>query len=135
MGERLWCKHYRAMSEHDTCDANVPYETLKGIAFANRPCFYRGEGVITCDFAVYPTAEEIAAEELEMNKRIESLGIARAAIVAHLGGPWKRGAPGGQGVIDCPVCGAEKSLRFSRAGCNGHIHAACKTKDCVSWME
>lgn len=60
---------------------------------------------------------------------------ARGAIVEHLGGPWKKGVEGSVGQIDCPVCGNKDCLRFSRAGVNGHIHAACLTKDCVSWME
>lgn len=81
------------------------------------------------------TAEELAALEAEMNRRFELIGEARRAIVAHCGGPWKRGTPGASGEIDCPACGTEKSLRFSRAGYNGHIHAACTTEDCVRWME
>ena len=60
---------------------------------------------------------------------------ARNAIVDSLGGPWKRGTPGASGTIDCPVCDGKKMLQFSRAGYNGHIHAACGTDGCVCWME
>lgn len=60
---------------------------------------------------------------------------AREAIVTHLGGPWKKGKPSAGGVIDCPICSGKKTLRFSRASVNGHIHAACTTDNCVSWME
>lgn len=40
----------------------------------------------------------------------------------------------GAGEIDCPVCKAAK-LRYSRAGYNGHVHAACMNDKCVRWME
>jgi hypothetical protein len=70
-----------------------------------------------------------------MEKRIENMGKARAAIVDHLGGPWKKGQPGARGVIDCPACGEPDALRFSCAAYNGHIHAQCEAHGCVSWME
>jgi len=47
------------------------------------------------------------------------------------------GAKCGRGIIDCPVCKSGK-LRYSKAAYNdynGHIHAACTTKNCVRWME
>lgn len=136
MRQTIFCKHFRSMSEHETCEAGVAYESLKGIPFGSRPCFCR-RGVVVggCDLAQFPTAEEIAAQDAEMNKRFELIGKARTAIVAHLGGPWKRGTAGATGTIDCPACGAADSLRFSRAGYNGHIHAACNTEGCVRWME
>lgn len=40
----------------------------------------------------------------------------------------------GAGVMECPVCKKGK-LRYSRAGYNGHVHAACSTETCVRWME
>lgn len=94
-------------------------------------------GGAVCDKCVCPTPEEIAAEEREAAERMERFSLCRDAIVAHLGGPWKRGTPGaaGAGAIDCPACKAERSLRFSRAGINGHIHAHCETKGCASWIE
>lgn len=52
-------------------------------------------------------------------------------------GPWnkKKYRVGGAGRIDCPACGGHETLGFTRAAYNGHIHAACKTDGCVSWME
>lgn len=136
MRETYFCKHYRAMSDHATCKKDVAYEDFKGMKFDERPCFERG-GVAPpgCSLAEFPNAEEKAAKQEEMNKRLLGIGTARQAIVKHLGGPWKRGNAGGSGTIDCPVCGTEKSLRFSRSGYNGHIHASCKTEGCVRWME
>lgn len=132
MGWDTWCKNYRAMSEHKTCLAGIDYDIFQGRPFEDRPCWHKCGG---CAAAVYPTPEEIAAEEAEINARCEMLGKARQSIVSHLGGPWKRGTPGATGVIDCPVCGGGKTLHFSRSGYNGHIHAKCVTEDCVSWME
>ena len=40
----------------------------------------------------------------------------------------------GAGQMDYPVCKTGK-LRYSRAAYNGHVHAGCTTKGCVSWME
>lgn len=46
---------------------------------------------------------------------------------------FKRGN-GGASEIPCPTkCGGV--LRYSVAGVNGHLWAACTTKNCVRWME
>lgn len=136
MSRRIWCKHYRAMFTHETCEAGVPYEKFKGQSFDNRPCFCKlGQTPPGgCDKAEYPTAEEIAAEDAAIEKRLADTMTARKAIVEHLGGPWKKGTKGASGHISCPVC-KTGALRFSRAGYNGHIHAGCTTDGCVSWME
>lgn len=136
----IFCNHYRAMSDHKTCDAGVEYDTFKGKAFEERPCFWRrGRGAAKpcggCPHAAFPTDAEIAADEAESRKSFERIGTAREAIVKHLGGPWKRGMAGASGRIDCPACGGKETLGFSRSGYNGHIHAGCTTTDCVRWME
>jgi hypothetical protein len=143
------CVHYNG-TVNDCCDAGVNYKALAGSADAwalRLPCHSeayrsgsgmtlpRADSVAVCDKRQEPTAEEVAADEAWVNERFEKMGNARAAIVAHLGGPWKRGAPSAGGVIDCPACGGKQTLHFSRAGYNGHIHASCETEDCVRWME
>lgn len=134
---RPWCKHYRGMHEKTECEAGIKFSDLVGRGtpgwFEKCPCF--GPGGEACEKSEYPTDEELKAAEEAMNRRFENIGKARAAIVSHLGGPWKKGTPGGSGIIDCQVCGEEESLRFSRAGHNGHIHAGCETDGCVRWME
>lgn len=133
---RDWCKHYNGMAQNATCKAGVSYEKVKGKP-DDCPCFDKqpaGKPVL-CELAIYRTPEEIEAEEKLMAERFANIGKARAAIVEELGGPWKRGDLGGSGNIDCPVCGQEGALRFSRAGYNGHIHASCATDGCVGWME
>lgn len=133
-----FCNHYRAMSDHDTCAAGVPYSKFDGMAFGKRPCFRkdRNESVrCGCDLVQFPTDAELDAAENEMLERFNKIASARRAIVDACGGPWKRGAAGAGGVIDCPACGGTKSLRYSRAGYNGHVHASCSTPGCVKWME
>lgn len=138
------CRHFRSMMDHATCAAGIVFDSvcLHKITNGERkgmPCWgadptMNRDGA-TCDSYSPRTAEELDAEEKFFAKRVEMIGMARDAIVADIGKPWKRGEPGVSGTIDCPCCGKEKSLRFSRAGYNGHIHAACSTSECVSWME
>jgi hypothetical protein len=131
-----WCKNYRGMHLKEACEAGVRFDSLPNHGTKqfhdSCPCF---EAVGGCDKAAYRTAEEIAADEEWMAKRTAAIMAARAAIVESLGGPWKRGTAGAGGTIDCPACSGVKTLRFSRAGYNGHIHAACSTEGCVRWME
>lgn len=135
--ETIFCKHYRAMSEHDTCSAGVAYSSFDGLKFDERPCFMRGRDRKVCggcDKAEFPTKEEIEAEEREIMERYARTLVVRAAIVEHLGGPWKRGTKGSAGSISCPVCDGG-CVNFTRSGYNGHVHAKCSTEGCVSWME
>ena len=134
------CKHYNGVV-NKICKAGIKYEDVKVIhgptseVYSSLPCIkdWNESGLAKCDKCEFRTEEEIAARRAELDRLMEGIGKARQAIVDHLGGPWKRGKPGASGAIDCPVCGKKASLRFSRAGSNGHIHAACP--DCVSWME
>ncbi len=130
---RKFCKHYRAMSENKTCELGISYEKFKGKSDLC-PCFKEQPAPSPCDKAEYLTPEEVEAENKWLAERIANVGKARQAIVEELGGPWRKGTLGGSGTIDCPVCGTGV-LRFSRAGYNGHIHAACTTETCVRWME
>lgn len=136
---RGFCNHFRSMMDHDTCEAGVVYETLKGVPFEQRPCFFKGDPPTVkstiCELAMYPTLEELLTRDAEHEKIFANTMLARQSIVEACGGPWKKGMGGQAGTIDCPVCKGEKTLAYSRAGYNGHIHAGCKTADCVSWME
>jgi hypothetical protein len=133
------CKHFNGV-QNDACRAGVKYADVRIANSAqggySLPCLteYNLAGA-TCGQCQLPTPDEIAAWKRDMAERFEKVVKARAAIVAHLGGPWKKGTPGSTGTIDCPVCGKAGGLGFSRSGYNGHIHAACKTPVCVQWME
>jgi hypothetical protein len=131
-----WCKHYRGMHEKETCEAGIRFDSLPNHGtkefHASCPCF---SDTGNCPSAAYRTPEEIAKDKEELAIRFAGFIKAREAIVESLGGPWQHGVPAASGRIDCPVCKAEKSLGFIRAGVNGHIHAACKTDGCVRWAE
>ncbi len=137
MRATIFCNHYQSMHDNKTCKAGVSYDSFKGLPFDSRPCFCKpgNDPNAGCSLIEMPTPEQLAAEEAEFTELFARTNKARAAIVASLGGPWKRGMMGVSGEIDCPVCEGKQSLQFSRAGYNGHIHAACTTADCVRWME
>lgn len=141
------CVHYNG-TVNDCCGAGVNYRDLAGPAdgWANRlPCHspeYRtGRGmslpvadqVAVCEKRQEPTAAEVDEDEAWLNARMERMVKIRDAIVAHLGGPWKKGKPSAGGSITCPCCGG--TVGFSRSGYNGHIHAGCSTEGCARWME
>lgn len=71
------------------------------------------------------TKEERAELRRNSAKRFEQIGIARQAIID---------TKLSSGVIDCPICKSGK-LQFSVARSNGHVHAHCSTRLCMSWME
>ena len=95
------------------------------------------------------------AEDTELNESIREVMTARMAIIEdltrrHNGGDktvkmnsrsqskYDDDGPtnylSGMGEIPCPVCNTGK-LRYLRASYNGHVHAECSIKSCVSWVE
>lgn len=135
---RKFCKHYRGMFKVHKCEADVFFDTLEHYGTPkfhdSCPCFgpdHPGE----CKSKVYPTAEEMEEKDLEIEDLFAKITKAREAIVEDCGGPWKRGTPASSGKINCPACGQTEALHYRRAGVNGHIHATCSTKGCVSWIE
>lgn len=136
MTRRRWCKHYSGMHETNVCDVGIRFDSLPNHGtkefMDTCPCFGPSSG---CASAQYPTDEELEQQQKDMDARLAKIMLARITIVEHLGGPWKRGLAGASGLIDCPACGEQQTLKFSRSGYNGHIHAACITDGCVRWME
>jgi hypothetical protein len=148
------CKHFNGIG-NDVCRAGVNY---LAVAKDHEPIEYRYEGDppsvkpsvqrrslpcivksnlggAVCDKCELPTAEELAERDRQIRESFERMAKARAAIVAHLGGSWKKGTPGSRGAIDCPCCGKPGGLHFTRSGYNGHVHARCETDGCADWME
>lgn len=144
-----WCVNYSGfmdrLMEKTHCDAGVEYESVKkpieftysyGKDFhkyksnAAYPCFKDEHGLTNgCNKCRFPSSDEIKAHDEETTGHITKMLKARAAIIAEI--KDKRGV---SGVMDCPCCDGGK-LSYSRASCNGHVHARCSTKDCVAWME
>lgn len=146
------CKHFTDL-QSGKCALGITYESVRKdhepIEYAHHPAakppYYKHSrsfpcmgkynlGGAVCDKLELPTSEEIAAEEAEYKRLSENTRTAREAIVKFLGGPWKKGKGGASGEITCPVC-ESGTLKFSRSGYNGHIHATCTTDGCVAWME
>lgn len=96
------------------------------------PCFRDDDphGVCHCEHQSFPTPEEIAAEDAEVEQMVARFVGARSAILAH-----SKGKRGVSGRIDCPACKAKGALAYSVSGYNGHVHAKCDTDDCVNFME
>ena len=125
------CKNFNGMV-NGQCKAGVTYADVRVVTEGKPhryPCWISDGCTSGCQHAVFPTQEEAEERERKVQKSMENYTTARNAIVAHTEG--KRGVAGS---IECPVC-KTGVLRFSIAGCNGHIHAKCNSEGCVSWME
>jgi hypothetical protein len=76
------------------------------------------------------TEEDVATIERYVDEFVDKVTRAHRAVVEYA-----KGRQGFSDSIKCPICGVDYSLRFIVHRDNGHIHAACSTKGCVSWME
>ena len=129
------CVHFNGV-QHSCCEAGVDYHAIHGIGqgcFAHLICFNDHESTATCDKQVFPTQEQAEQEMRESDER--SQRCMKALSTAHDDAKakgLKKGA-GGTGECPCPIC--KGTIRYSVASYNGHMHAACTTPNCVSWME
>lgn len=138
------CVHFNGL-QHKTCRAGCVYDKMdegRKIAYRSAlPCFKpdaeelaklaeKGIEQASCEHRRFPTEEEIAAYEKEVNDHMAKMELALRVIAPirkeQKGRNWS-------GVIECPCC--KGRLHVSHAACNGHVHARCETEDCVSWME
>lgn len=134
MSDANWCVNFTGI-QHKVCRAGVTYEDVRGDG-GTFPCFADRCGSTQCEHVRFLTEEEAKStaerfEEIVM-VRLRHSAVARQQIVAEHG-RWKRGMPGVSGVTECPKC--QGRLHYSRAAYNGHVHAKCETKGCLSWME
>ena len=120
------CLHFTGMS-NECCAAGIRYDT-----FANGlPCIIPEE---RCEKREFKTREEAEAAQVESDRRsaLSLLAMHAAHADAKVKGFGKGHA--GASSIKCPVC-EEGELFYRVASVNGHMHAGCRTKGCVSWME
>lgn len=126
------CAHFTGI-QHGTCAAGISYASMREAKTETTPfrfaCFQDEAQGLVCDAARWPTREEAEARERHVHERYQQINNARKAIIAHAGG--KRGV---RSQLPCPIC-KTGTLHYSIAGLNGHVHAGCTTKECVSWME
>jgi hypothetical protein len=121
------CKHFTGIM-NEACAVGVAYRPLRDTSkpgLAKWPCMGT-DCVNVCDKKELNTAEEVDAEEREFQERLSHFVPAREAIIAT-------GKAGG--TIDCPRCNLVDGLYFTVSSYNGHVHAACRTMGCLSWME
>lgn len=127
------CKHYAppALGAGGglgaACDKGILYSSF-GKMILEAPCF-KPDAAPTCPMAEYPTEAEADAFILEVVEWGRRTGTARAAIVA-----FSKATGLTNSALKCPICGKVDGLAYNVAP-NGHIHAACSTRDCVAWME
>lgn len=137
MGTRdTWCRHRTAFDREKfpVCKDGVNYhefrETLPGLTWLHSmPCLGESpEAIARCPKYSGYTDAEIEQRERDVEASMNRVGAALKAIREHTKG--KRGL---QGQISCPSC--SKTLHFSVAAYNGHVHAKCETQGCVSFMQ
>lgn len=141
------CHHFNGI-QHDCCEAGVNYRELAGIETGMAlviPCLPEKnyetkrreemhETVRECSKLQRTTHEEAVAEAIESIER--STKVMRVMVAAHDHAKTQGLTKdhGGSSSLPCPTgCGG--TLQYSVASYNGHMHARCTTKDCVSWME
>lgn len=128
------CKHFNGV-QHDKCDAGIPYPKAdKDMALPCLPTMANGRPMAACERYTVVTQQEA---EAIADQRIESMNrtaVARAGAKDHAKTAGLGKGRGGNGSLPCPVgCGG--MLHYSVAAYNGHMHAFCTTKGCVSFME
>lgn len=80
------------------------------------------------------TPEQAEADQVRADERsVKFMCVVRAAKDDATEKGYIKGH-GGKSSLPCPAC-KDGTLRYSVAGSNGHMIAACTTAGCVSWME
>ena len=130
------CKHFNGI-QNAACKAGINYHELLGSefgCFANMPCTRAPVPSAACaSFALF-TQAEAEAEADEWVTRMKRFKIVLTGAHEHAEKQGFKRGRGGVGELECPSgCGGK--LRYSVAEVNGHMHAACTTKGCCSWME
>lgn len=125
-----WCVHRTPFGkEHKTCKVGVDFHKFP-MGTNDMPCLGQTAAAIAlCSQYLAKTPEELAAREAMLTERFARIGIIRAEIVKRVEETKQR-----SGSMPCPAC-KTGTVRYSQAQCNGHVHAACSTKDCAHWME
>jgi hypothetical protein len=145
MSRKDWCIHYNGLSgragepegDDRCCRAGVKYVSVhvedKSKGFGQWPCFIAGES-LPCEKRHFRTPDEIVEMEREHEEHMVKFGkVATAVSTDAKAHGFKKGA-GGYGSVKCPVC-PDGVVKYSVASYNGHTHAACSTKGCISWMQ
>lgn len=141
------CHHFNGVM-NECCGAGVNYRALAGIEFGMAlvlPCLAEktfetkrreemNETIRQCPKLDRTTHEQAVQEAQEIIAHSDRMAKVMGAAHGHAKAAKLGKGHGGRGELPCPTgCGG--TLHYSVAGYNGHMHAKCDTKDCVSWME
>jgi len=135
------CRHFNGI-QHDECKVGVNYRALAGepqLGMAQRlPCGIRLPNgkepqPVHCDKRAVCTREEAEIQADAEIAMFERHGKAHRAVHDDAKAKKLGRGHGGLSECACPICSG--TIRYSVAGYNGHIHAACSTSGCVQWME
>lgn len=130
------CAHFNGV-QHDVCRAGVPYSLVREPKTDTTPfrfaCFQDEANGLVCDASHFPSREEAEAQKKADDVMLERHSRAHRAAHDDAKAKGFGKGRGGRSFLMCPLC--EGVLRYSVAGYNGHMHAGCETKGCVSWME
>lgn len=145
MSDKLeFCRHYNGLeslrNKDACCGAGVAYSTF-GPSALRRPCnsniewaAVRAKAGIqepTCDKRSFPTQEERDQKDAEFAATMK-----RTITGIQIASKWRvKGKPSSDRheVVECPEC--KGKLHLSQSKYNGHVHGACETPNCISWME
>ena len=145
--EMNYCQHYKPQhgigNNANWCQAGCDREAVrvqpsmedKARGVFGQPCLsghLLPDATAVCSKWIRRTREmgEARADRIEASIRaMELVG----PVVAQWRSWSKRNRVGKAEVIECPAC--KGRLHLSQAAINGHVHGACETKGCVSWME
>jgi hypothetical protein len=114
------CRYFNGV-QNQQCKAGVSYKSLIG----RLPCIADpGGDIAECELCDRYTDSEM--QQIKERQR-ESVSFVVKALesISKL--------KGSQGSVDCPKC--NKTIHWTRASYNGHIHAQCETAGCVSFLQ
>lgn len=124
------CVHFNGV-QNKVCAKGIDYETIPKPVACIFPAGREGNPNF-CPHYQEPTAEEIAADEAEVEAILAKHRVVMGEV--HKWRTWtKNNRVGKAEVIKCPACNGH--LHLSQSAYNGHVHGKCETAGCVSWME
>jgi len=111
------CIHFTGIG-NDKCKKGIAYDTFGKVKFQVIPCL-KG-GTAHCEFAQYPTPDEVRAEVERDAQAVGKVLKVYAAAVKHFTTTKEQSA-----AFKCPH--GDHNARYTRAASNGHYWIACKT--------
>jgi len=127
------CRHFNGI-QNKQCEAGVTYRVDLSMRLPCIPSMTDKRESWKCDLFEVMTQTEAEAEADEWERVYVRNIEARQAAKDHARRLGLGRGHGGVGSLKCPCCD-DGHIRYSVASVNGHMHAACTTKDCVRWME